>query len=527
MSVDHASPAPVRTLPLRRRAVSALFAPVDIAILAYFRMAFGLTVAWEAWRFISLGRIDRYFTDRPVLFTYWPFDFLSPWGGWGMKLHFTLLLVAGLMVAFGVLYRQAAAFTFLTVTYLFLLDKGLYLNHHYLLCLVAFVMVFVPAHRMWSIDVRRKPELRSRYVPGWTLWLLRFHFALPYFFAGISKLNADWLRGDPLRAWLAANTDFPLIGPLFTREPVVRLMTLGSTALDLFVVVFLLFRKTRPFGYAAAVLFHFMNARLFNIGIFPWLMIAGTAIFFPPDWPRRILADLRHNPRSLRSYAWWLGFVLGAGVGWTLPDVFAWFHVTIGGLGGALTLFSFAELLNPFPADRPASHAEQAEKSPAMAGTYRSKQLLVILLSAWLGLHLILPLRHLVVPGNVAWTEEGQRFAWMMLARTKRGDMNYLVTDVSRDYTWEVHPGDYLSSVQMFTFLGKPDMMLQFAHYLQDSLQAEGYSDIEIRARTAISLNGRERRPLIDPAVDLTTVNRPWFGRAHWILNEDGSSAAS
>ena len=32
-----------------------------------------------------------------------------------------------------------------------------------------------------------------------------------------------------------------------------------------------------------------MNASLFQIGVFPWVMIFLTTIFFAPDWPRRML----------------------------------------------------------------------------------------------------------------------------------------------------------------------------------------------------------------------------------------------
>ncbi|MCB9006319.1 MAG: HTTM domain-containing protein [Ardenticatenaceae bacterium] len=35
--------------------------------------------------------------------------------------------------------------------------------------------------------------------------------------------------------------------------------------------LFLLWRKTRPFAFLAALLFHLTNARLFSIGIFPGL----------------------------------------------------------------------------------------------------------------------------------------------------------------------------------------------------------------------------------------------------------------
>jgi len=35
--------------------------------------------------------------------------------------------------------------------------------------------------------------------------------------------------------------------------------------------------------------FHLMNHFMFNIGIFPWVAMAGTLIFLEPDWPRRAL----------------------------------------------------------------------------------------------------------------------------------------------------------------------------------------------------------------------------------------------
>jgi hypothetical protein len=37
------------------------------------------------------------------------------------------------------------------------------------------------------------------------------------------------------------------------------------------------------------VVFHVLTSVLFPIGIFPWLMIALTPIFFDPSWPRRWL----------------------------------------------------------------------------------------------------------------------------------------------------------------------------------------------------------------------------------------------
>lgn len=499
-----------------------MFAPVDLAALAYFRIVFGLVVCWETWRYFKLGWIDAYFVEPAYQFTYWPFHFVDPWPGWGMKAHFVVLGAAGVLVALGALYRFAAPVLFVAMAYFFLLDKANYLNHLYLVCLLAFLLIFLPAHRMWSVDAWRKPALRAVTAPAWTLWLLRFQLALPYVFGGIAKLNGDWLKGEPLRMWLAEDVDFPLIGRFFTEEPVVMLMTYGALALDLLVVLFLLVsRKTRPFAYGAAVAFHFMNSRLFNIGIFPWLMIAGTAVFFPPDTARRILEDLRRRPGSLRSVAWWAGMVAGALLGWKLPTTFTLPQVALGGLGVAILFWSLAELVKPLAPAPVASEPDEAATGEAASQLRPMSRLVLVLLGVWVAVQVLLPFRHLAVPGNVYWTEEGQRFSWMMLVRAKQGTVVYEVTDRSRGVTWREFPEEYLTRRQVLTLPDKPDMIVQFAHYLRDLLREEGYPEVEVRALTAISLNGDPVRPVVDPDVDLTKVGVPWFGKADWITARD------
>lgn len=292
-----------------------LFAPVDIAALVYFRIAFGAIMLWEAWRYFANGWIPRYWIDPPMHFTYYGFDWVRPWPGAGMYVHWAVLGLLAVAIAVGYRYRLSAALFFLGFTYAFLLEQARYLNHFYLICLVSFILIVIPAHRAWSFDVRRNPALRSDTAPAWTLWLLRAQIGIAYFYGGIAKLNADWLHGEPLRAWLAARTDFPLIGPLFTQEWVVQLANWGSLAFDLLVVPLLLWPRTRAAAFVLAVLFNLMNARLFSIGIFPWFMIAATALFFPPDWPRRLIARAQapvqpSSPRAPRLTAALLGAYL-------------------------------------------------------------------------------------------------------------------------------------------------------------------------------------------------------------------------
>jgi hypothetical protein len=119
--------------------------------------------------------------------------------------------------------------------------------------------------------------------------LLRFQAGAIYFFGGLAKVNHDWLRGEPMRSWLLAKSANPLISFITANKLELAMFSYGGLLFDLLVVPALLWRRTRPFAFAAAIIFHSINSQLFQIGIFPWMMLAATTLFFAPDWPRRFL----------------------------------------------------------------------------------------------------------------------------------------------------------------------------------------------------------------------------------------------
>jgi len=359
----------------RNALLGHLFAAVDGASLAFFRIAFGGMMLWEVWRYFDHGWIE-YFWVKPLFhFSYYGLDWIRPWPGVGMELHWLGLGVLAMCIMLGVWYRISVTLFFIGFTYVFLLDQARYLNHFYLVSLFSFLMIFIPAHRYLSVDALLEPELRSRQVPAWSIWLLRFQVGVPYFFGGIAKLNADWLRGEPLRAWLAHRTDFPLIGQFFTSDAFVWLMTYGALFLDLFAVFLLTNRRTRVFGYLAIIAFHFMNSRFFSIGLFPWLMIAATAIYFEPDWPRRVLQSLRQGHR-FRIPALVAGFALGFLIGGFLPNSFSFVQALIGAIGVAIAAFHLDEPFRrpeaaianakaiPFEGKEPEEAAKSKRKAP-------------------------------------------------------------------------------------------------------------------------------------------------------------------
>lgn len=264
-----------------------LYRPVSVMPLVLFRVAFGAIMIWEVWRYFHYNRVERYYIRPTTLFPYRGFEWLSPLPGDGMTwLFYGLALLAGCMMV-GLFYRASAVLFFLGFTYIFLLDQAQYLNHFYLISLLSFILIFIPAHRAFSVDARLGWTERSALIPAWTLNWLRFQVAVPYVYGGIAKLNGDWLRGEPMRMWLASRADFPVIGRWFVLDGAGFAFSYGGLLFDLLFVPLVLWHRTRWLAVATAVSFHLMNARLFNIGIFPWMMLAATVVFMPEAWFRR------------------------------------------------------------------------------------------------------------------------------------------------------------------------------------------------------------------------------------------------
>ncbi len=277
------------SLATRLRGLSeAAHRPIDIASLVVFRIAFGGIMAWEAVRYLGSDWIPRYFIDPTFHFTYMGFAFVQPWPGVGMIAHFIALGVLGVCVAAGLAYRLAAGLLTIGFTYIFLLDQANYLNHFYLVCLLSVLTLAIPAHRSLSLDALRKgPGWTRRHAPAWALWILRFQLGWVYLLAGVAKLNPDWLRAQPMLIWMENKRDLPVLGELIAADTTAWFLSYGGLLFDLLITPLLLWRRTRLAMFVVAVGFHLSNAYLFSIGIFPWLMIAASTLFFEPGWPRR------------------------------------------------------------------------------------------------------------------------------------------------------------------------------------------------------------------------------------------------
>ena len=431
--------------------------PVSAASVAAFRVMFGLLGLAAVCRFAAKGWISDLYIEPVHHFTYSGFWWVQPWPAWGMYAHFALLGLASLGVALGYRYRLSIIAFFLLFTYVELIDKTTYLNHYYWVSLASLLMVFLPLHRTASVDAWRNPSLRSETVPGWVVWALRAQVGVVYLFGGIAKLNPDWLlHGQPMRIWLYNNGDLFLVGPLLKEAWVAYTMSWAGAAFDLTIVGWLLWRRSRPLAYAVLVVFHVMTWLLFPIGMFPWLMIFGAIVFFPADWPHRVLSKLRRPvaapvdapPRMLEP---------------------TWVHRV--GMAG-LMLFALVQVA--------------------------------------------MPLRHWVYPGNVRWNDDGYRFSWRIMLTEKTGHVRFRVTDTATGEQWLEYPERYLTPLQYERMAYQPDMILATAHIIAQDARSRGRS-VQVRADAFVTINGRQAARFVNPEVDLASIE-PGLRPKSWVL---------
>ena len=423
-----------------------LLAPVDAASVAVFRAAFGAMVAWDALRYLVSGRIDEHFLKPEVHFTYLYFDFVQPLPGAWMYAYFWGLFACAVLVSLGLFYRVAAVLLFLFYSYFFLLEQAIYMNHYYLIALLAFLLSWIPAHRTLSLDALRS-NLGPPRVPFAAVFILRFQLLVMYAYGAIAKLNVDWLRGEPMYSILReGHALVPGIAGNFS--PTLLAYGIAYTGLlaDAAIPALLAFRRTVLIGFIYACAFHILNAIFLNIGIFSYLAMGAITIFFAPDWPRR-----------------WLG--------------------------------------PPAPIAPP-------QPSPAR-GTTPATRVLLVGLHLYIAFQLLFPFRHLLFPGVVSWTEEGHRFAWHMKLRKKHSLIAIRAQDPTNGQRWNIDPRADLRTRQLRKLGTFPDIMLQYVHHHRDRLRAQGRDPI-ITVDWFCSLNGRPYQRLIDPNVNLAAVDRSW-----------------
>ncbi len=426
---------------------SYFFKPVHLAPLAVFRMAFGILMLASVIRFMLKGWVYNMYIKPKVFFPFFGFEWIKPLEGNAMYILFIVMAISALCIALGFFYRISSILFFLLFTYVELIDKTNYLNHYYFISIAAFLLMFLPAHRYFSIDAMRNKNLFATHAPNYFILAIKFQVCIVYFFAGLAKVNSDWLlHAQPLKIWLPAHSEMPVIGHLLTKEWIAYFFSWFGCIYDL-VIPFLLFipRFVRP-AYVFVIVFHLATSLFFNIGMFPYIMITLTTIFFSEEFHIKIIETIRSFFKS---------------------------------------------------------------KTDHQTSTYKlsgvSLKILGVLFFVHFGIQLLLPFRYLLYDGHLFWTEQGFRFSWRVMLIEKAGTAFFYVREKNTNKEIEISNGDYLTPMQEKMMSTQPDMLIDYAHFLKKEYLQKGMKDPEVVVEAYVTLNGKPSQLMVDKKTVLSS----------------------
>ena len=399
------------------------------------------------------------YIDPSFHFTFYGFDWVKPIDEYTYLLFFICGLSA-FFVAVGYKYYLSIITFFLTFTYIELMDKTTYLNHYYFVSILSFLMIFLPANSSYSIDSYLNKK-SYKYNPKWCVDSIKLLLFIVYFYSGIAKINYDWLiEAQPLKIWLTTGSyDLPIIGSnLMQQEWFHYFMSWGGMFYDLFIPFILLFNRTRIFGFLLVVFFHIFTVILFPIGMFPYIMIISSLIFFTPQTHQKIL-----------------DFILKP-------------------LKKQIKIIKELKVIN-----------------------IERKGLALSVVVIFFIIQFLFPFRYTLYPGELFWNEQGYRFSWRVMLMEKRGYTTFKIVDNKNKNSFYVMNDSFLTEFQERQMSFQPDFILEYAHFIGDHYKKSGLNDIEVYADSYVTLNGRMSKRFVNPNVDLLKEKRG-FNNKSWIL---------
>ncbi len=436
-----------------------LLRPTDIAILAYLRIGFGLMLLIELTNHYFINELGE-IIDRKMQFSYYGFEWLQHNTLIGVHLHHALIILGALGVMLGIFYRFSSILLFLSYVSFSLIERTTYINHTYLYSLLCFLIIFLPANCAVSFDVWRNPRLKRGTIPFWMIGVFIFEISIVYFYAGVAKLNTDWLQAIPMKFWMPNKEEQCALGwitnflgfSIMSKEWFGWLLSYAGCLFDLSIAFIMLNKKTRKLGLCVAVCFHFTNVLIFGLASFPWFSMLMTTIYFPPHFPRKL--------RALKKF---------------------------------------------FTSNRLIDNFNNESKFHASRTMY--------LFIAFGVFQLIFPLRQFLYKNN-SWSERGHMYSWHMMLRGKDGSLLFKVIDKFGKVKY-VRPSKHLTKHQYRVCRGQPDLILQFAHYIRDEL----YDDtVKVYAVSSLSLNKRKKfQEIVPKDLDLSKESR-CFEDYTWIV---------
>jgi vitamin K-dependent gamma-carboxylase len=282
--------------------MNKLFKAIDNSPLIIFRIFFGILFACEAFGAILTGWVKENFIDPKFTFSHIGFEWLQPLPGYGMYIYFIIMGIISVLVAIGYRYRFSIISLTLLWAGVYFMQKTSYNNHYYLLLLVSFMLVFLPANKYKSLDVRLGYTKEELYMPIWCSWVMILQVAIVYFYATVAKFYPDWLDGTFVKNLLANRTPFEWVNNLFAQRWFYMFITYMGIIFDGLIIPALLYKRTRTLAVLASLTFHIFNSVVLQIGIFPYFALSFAVFFYEPETIRRLFFKSKPKFVEINTY---------------------------------------------------------------------------------------------------------------------------------------------------------------------------------------------------------------------------------
>ncbi|KAF6204951.1 hypothetical protein GE061_019117 [Apolygus lucorum] len=439
-----------------------LFQPADPSSLAVVRMLFGVLMMIDTVEERGLSDADLRWGD-PEECRFPLFDFLTPLPLEWMCMLYSVMLMGAAGIAIGAFYRLSCIVFIIPYWYIILLDKTAWNNHSYLFGILGFLFLFSDAHRYWSYDAWTGRAAKVTSIPVWNYAILRFQLFVLYFYAGLKKIDGDWLTGQSM-THLATHWVFDPMRIFLTFHQIdLWIIHVFGFLLDLTAGFLMYINSTRPVASLFLTSFHLMNAQMFYIGMFPYVCLATMPLFFDNNWPRKVAQRWSESTSTTAL-------------------------------------------------------KKKTEKENMTVNGHIKRKLVAAGFLCHVVLQLFLPYSHCITKGYNNWTNGLYGYSWDMMVHTWSSTLTTIKIE-NKDNGEDI----YLSPTAWVTtdkWYKHADMAYQYAHCLKrhiDATEAE-MKNYSLHFDIWMSLNGRFQQRMYDPKVDI--LEAPWspFHRTPWVM---------
>ena len=453
---------------MKNKLLNTIFKPVSASVISVFRILFGGLLFIEMIYFWNIGFVPYGLTLPVFHLKYDYFEWVESLPLPYMYGILGMMAVASLSLALGFLHRLSGAIIALGMTYFMLIEQSHYNNHFYLFILLAGVMCFIDADKMYSIKKNKNKDTK---VPYWHHLILVFLLFITYFYGGIAKLSGEWLSGRLPLALVEGLAPTNSLKLALGTNGFAALLQYGGVVFDLSIGFLLLYKPTRWFAVIGVLIFNYTNGSILfsDIGHFPLFMVLATVLFFESDY----------------------------------------FEKLFGGEEKTMSRKAKKKM------KKETATSIVAPSSPVWTAKHTITSSMLFVFVAF---QLLLPLRHHLYQGIPEWTGENMRFSWRMKMQTnevRKLELKLKDLVTSEERIVDVRP--QLTGHQIKHIASDPNYLVQLAKHYKNSVTGRDMSSTVVRVDMEVSFNGREFQQMINPQIDLSKIDSR-EGNINWII---------